>query len=138
MQLEETESMTDVSDSSSDEDVTYNSGVTKFKHCSGVGIYPCAHSVLIRAGGPKRCYQCNRIKLDAMEEVWVVELAIRDLVLSNQATRGPPPEAEADAEADDDNVIFRVDDELFTAKEAIVAAIEVATALAFNLSLIHI
>ena len=62
----------------------------------------------------------------------MVELAIQDLLLSNQATRGPPPEAEADAEADDDNVKFQVDHELFTAKEAVVAAIEVATALAFN------
>ena len=132
MQLEETESMTDVSDSSSDEDVTYNTGVTKFVRCPGVGIYPCAHSVLIPIGGGKRCNKCKRKKRDAMEEVWVVELAMRDLVLSNQATRGPPPEAEADAEADDDNVMFRADDELITAKEAVVAAIEVATALAFN------
>ena len=132
MQLEETESCPDVSDSSSDEDVTYNTGVTKFVRCPGVGIWPCAHRALIPIGGGKRCNKCKRKKRDAMEEVWVVELAIRDLVLSNQATRGPPPEAVADAEADDDNVMFRADDELITAKEAVVAAIEVATALAFN------
>ena len=78
------------------------------------------------------CNNCKRKKRDAMEEVWVVELAIQDLLLSNQATRGLPPEAEADAEADDDNVTFQVDHDLFTAKEAVVAAIEVATALAFN------
>ena len=132
MQLEEAESCADVSDSSSAEDVTYNTAVTKFVRCPGWGIYHCAHSVIIPEGGGKRCNMCKRKKRDAMEEVWVVELAIRDLLLSNQATRGPPPEAEADAEADDDNVMFRADDELFTAKEAVVAAIEVATALAFN------
>ena len=132
MQLEEAESCADVSDSSSAEDVTYNTAVTKFVRCPGWRIYPCAHSVIIPEGGDKMCNKCKRKKRDAMEEVWVVELAIRDLVLSNQATRGPPPEAEADAEADDDNVMFRADDELFTAKEAVVAAIEVATALAFN------
>ena len=130
VQLEEAESCADVSDRSSTEDVTYN--VTKFVRCPGWHLYSCAHNVLIPEGGGKRCNMCKRKKLDAMDEVWVVELAMRDLVLSNQATRGPPPEAEADAEADDDNVMFRADDELFTAKEAVVAAIEVATALAFN------
>ena len=132
VQLVDAESCADVSDSSSAEDVTYNTAVTKFVGCPGWGIYLCDHSVIIPEGGDKMCNNCKRKKRDAMEEVWVVELAIQDLLLSNQATRGPPPEAEADAEADDDNVTFRVDHELFTAKEAVVAAIEVATALAFN------
>ena len=132
MQLEEAESCADVADSSSAEDVTYNTAVTKFVRCPGWRIYPCAHSVIIPEGGDKWCNKCKRKKRDAKKEESAVELAIWDVVLSNEATRGPPPEAEADAEADDDNVMFRTDDELFTAKEAVVAAIEVATALAFN------
>ena len=55
-------------------------------------------------------------------------------MLLNEATRGPASEDthSDEAEADDDIVWFRAVGESFTAKEAVVAAIEVATALAFN------
>ena len=92
---------------------------------------------------------CKRKKRDSQKECNAIEKALWQVVFLNEATRGPTPEDthSDEAEADDDIVMFRAVGELFTAKEAVVAAIEVATALAFNnergfekliLSLIHI
>ena len=63
--------------------------------------------MIIPEGGDKRCNKCKRKKRDAQKEADAVDEAIWHVVLLNEATRGPPPEAEDDAEADDDNVMFR-------------------------------
>ena len=77
---------------------------------------------------------CKRKKQDAQKEADAVEKAIWDVVLLNEATRGPAPEDthSDEAEADDDIVTFQAVGELFTGSEAVVAAIEEARALAFN------
>ena len=141
MQLEESESRDDVSDSSvaTEDSYTYTWQAAEFVRCPGWAWHPCAHSMLIKRGCTK-CHLCKRAKAVQKKQLKAARRYIE--IMWNE--EDDSDESVTDFEESDpegNNVTFRVGGgnvmvaeggDSFTRSQAIAAAIDVARALAAN------